>query len=78
MQMEEIGKVSGGAMDKSQATTSVIFENKQDAQKERGRERGFLHARKEHAHMWHMHTQKEKDNRWKFCCTWRRRARIHG
>ena len=33
-----------GATDKSQARISVIFENKQDAQKERGRERGFLHV----------------------------------
>ena len=32
------------ATDKSQAAISVIFEKKQDAQKERGRERGFLHA----------------------------------
>ena len=37
-------KRGGGATDKSQAAISVIFENKQDAQKERGRERGFLHA----------------------------------
>ena len=33
-------KRGGGATDKSQAAISVIFENKQDAQKERGRERG--------------------------------------
>ena len=42
--MEETGKESGGATDKLQAAISIIFENKQDAHKERGRERSFLHA----------------------------------
>ena len=42
--MEETGKERGGATDKSHAAISVSFENKQDAQKERGRERGLLHV----------------------------------
>ena len=42
--MEETGKERGGAIDKSRAAIFVIFENKQDAQNERGSERGFLHA----------------------------------
>ena len=42
--MVETRKERGEATDKSQAAIVVIFENKQDAQKERGRERGLLHA----------------------------------
>ena len=42
--MEETGKERGRATDKLQAAISVIFENKQDAQNERGSERGFLHV----------------------------------
>ena len=53
-----------------------LLSSKQDAQKERGRERGFFHARKEHTQMWYRHTQKEKENRW-ICCAWRRRAHVH-
>ena len=57
----------------SHVATSVIFESKQDAQKEReregGREGGFPHIGKEYARTRHKCTQKEKDNRHKFCST---------
>ena len=42
--MEETVEERGGTTDKLQAAISGIFENKEDAQNERGRERGFLHA----------------------------------